>query len=99
MRLGGHDLEDPQSADISRKQIVVVYRPAVIMTISRKDLMEQDEFWILLFILGGVLLNWPMLSLVGGGETSGPFSILVYIISVWLLIILSAYLFDRWTSN
>ena len=99
LRLGGHDLEDPQSADISRKQIVVVYRPAVIMTISRKDLMEQDEFWILLFILGGVLLNWPMLSLVGGGETSGPFSILVYIISVWLLIILSAYLFDRWTSN
>ncbi|HPE64086.1 MAG TPA: hypothetical protein PLQ49_08275 [Methanothrix sp.] len=62
--------------------------------------MEQDEFWILLFILGGVLLNWPMLSLVGGGdETAGGFSILVYIISVWLLIILSAYLFDRWTSN
>ena len=70
------------------------------MTISRKDLMEQDEFWVLLFILGGVLLNWPMLSLVGGeGETTGRFSILVYIISVWLLIILSAYLFDRWTSN
>ncbi|MGC9514358.1 hypothetical protein [Methanocrinis sp.] len=70
------------------------------MTISRKDLMEQDEFWVLLFILGSVLLNWPILSLAAGGdETSGRFSILVYIISVWLVIILSAYLFDRWTSN
>jgi len=70
------------------------------MTISRKDLMEQDEFWILLFVLGSVLLNWPILSLVaGGGETSGHFTILVYIIAVWLMIILSAYLFDRWTSN
>lgn len=70
------------------------------MTISLKDLMEQDEFWILLFILGGVLLNWPILSLLsGGGETTGRPSILVYIISVWLLIISSAYLFDRWTSS
>ena len=34
------------------------------MMISRKDLMEQDEFWILLFILGGVLLNWQILYLV-----------------------------------
>jgi len=70
------------------------------MTISRKDLMEQDEFWVLLFILGSVLLNWPILSLAAGGdETTGRFWILVYIISVWLVIILSAYLFDRWTSN
>ena len=70
------------------------------MTISRKDLMEQDEFWVLLFILGSVLLNWPILSLVAGGEeTPCRFSILVYIIAVWLAIILFAYLFDRWTSN
>jgi hypothetical protein len=62
--------------------------------------MEQDEFWVLLFVLGSVLLNWPVLSLVSGGdETPGSFSILVYIISVWLAIILFAYLFDRWTSN
>ncbi len=70
------------------------------MTLSRKDLMEQDEFWVLLFVLGSVLLNWPVLSLVArGDETPGSFSILVYIISVWLAIILFAYLFDRWTSN
>jgi hypothetical protein len=70
------------------------------MTISRKDLMEQDEFWVLLFILGSVLLNWPILSLVAGGdEASGHLTILVYIISVWFMIVLFAYLFDRWTSN
>jgi hypothetical protein len=70
------------------------------MTISRKDLMEQDEFWVLLFLLGGVLLNWPILSLVAGGDgTSGSFTTLVYIAAVWLLIILFALLFDRWTSN
>ena len=70
------------------------------MTISRKDLMEQDEFWVLLFILGSVLLNWPILSLVArGDETSIHFTILVYIVAVWLMIILFAYLFDRWTSN
>ncbi len=70
------------------------------MTTSRKDLMEQDEFWILLFILGSVLLNWPALSLVGGGDDPiGNTAVLVYIISVWLSIILFAFLFERWTSN
>jgi len=70
------------------------------MTISLKDLMEQVEFWILLFLLGGALLNWPILSLVAGGdEPSGHLTILVYIIAVWLSIILFAFLFDRWTSN
>jgi len=61
--------------------------------------MEQRDLWILLFILGSVLLNWPMLSLFKGGD--GPFgdhTTPVYITAVWLLIILSAYLFDRWTS-
>lgn len=70
------------------------------MTLSRKDLMEQDELLVLLFILGSVLLNWPVLSLVAAGdEPPSCFSILVYIITVWLLIIFVAYLFDRWTSN
>jgi len=62
--------------------------------------MEQDEFWVLLFLLGGVLLNWPILSLVAGGDgTAGSFTTLVYIAIVWLAIILFALLFDRWTSN
>ncbi|HII05900.1 MAG TPA: hypothetical protein HA349_00865 [Methanotrichaceae archaeon] len=62
--------------------------------------MEQDEFWILLFILGSVLLNWPVLSLAtGGGGPLGHFTIIVYLVAVWLMIILFAYLFDRWTSN
>ncbi|MDF0590505.1 hypothetical protein [Candidatus Methanocrinis natronophilus] len=69
------------------------------MTISRKDLMEQRDLWILLFILGSVLLNWPMLSLFKGGDGAfGNYSTPVYITVVWLLIILSGYLFDRWTS-
>jgi hypothetical protein len=62
--------------------------------------MEQDEFWILLFIIGSVLLNWPALSLVGGADDPmGHAAILVYIVSVWLSIILLAFLFERWTSN
>jgi len=62
--------------------------------------MEQRDLWILLFILGSVLLNWPMLSLFK--EEDGAFghhSTLVYITAVWLMIILSGYLFDRWTSH
>lgn len=70
------------------------------MTISIKDLMEQDDFWILLFVLGIFLLNWPLLSLATG--TSRIFGyplILVYILVVWLIIILWAYLFERWTLD
>ncbi|MGB3943777.1 MAG: hypothetical protein WBK88_03180 [Methanothrix sp.] len=62
--------------------------------------MEQRDLWILLFILGSVLLNWPMLSLFKGADGAfADHTTLVYITAVWLLIILSAYLFDRWTSH
>ncbi len=70
------------------------------MTISIKDLMEQDDFWILLFVLGIFLLNWPMLSLATGeSRVFGYPLMLVYILVVWLIIILWAYLFERWTLD
>ncbi|MHC1632126.1 MAG: hypothetical protein ACXQT4_07580 [Methanotrichaceae archaeon] len=70
------------------------------MSTWRKDLLEQDELWILLFILGIFLLNWPLLSLaVGESRILGYPLVLVYISIVWLMIILFAYLFERWTSD
>lgn len=71
------------------------------MTIGRRDLLEQDEFWILLFTLGFFLLNWPLLSLVAGENhvLLGFPLILVYVIVVWLMIILWAYLFERWSAE
>jgi hypothetical protein len=65
------------------------------MALSRKDLMDQDEFWIFLFFLGAALLNWPVLSLATEGNILGLPSILVYINGVWLVLILFAFLFDR----
>jgi hypothetical protein len=70
------------------------------MIVSIKDLVEQDEFWILLFILGGALLNWPLFSLaVGDSQVLGYPLVLVYILIVWLMIIMWAYIFERWTSD
>ena len=69
------------------------------MTLVPKDLFNQDGFWALLFAIGVVLLNWPILSLaVDRSPLLGIPRILVYLTVVWLLIILFAYLNDRGRS-
>jgi hypothetical protein len=66
------------------------------MTLSIKDLINQDEFWAFLFVFGAVLLNWPMLSLAADKQLLfGVPPVLVYINAVWLLLIFFAYLFGR----
>ena len=66
----------------------------------KEDLLGQDEFWILLFVLGTALLNWPFLSMASKDALIlGYPSVLVYIVVLWLGIILSAYIFDRWASD
>jgi hypothetical protein len=70
------------------------------MTLSIGDLLEQNEFWIFLFLIGTAMLNWPILSLAS--EKTGIFgfpSVLIYIAVVWLLIIFFAFLFDRRRSH
>jgi hypothetical protein len=69
------------------------------MTLVPKDLLNQDGFWALLFAVGIVLLNWPILSIaVDRSPMWGMPRILVYLTAVWLLIILFAYLNDRGRS-
>ncbi len=65
------------------------------MALYAKDLLRQKELWALLFIVGAVLLNWPVLTLTEGRNVLGVPAILVHVTVVWLLIILIAYLFDR----
>jgi NADH:ubiquinone oxidoreductase subunit 6 (subunit J) len=65
------------------------------MALSFNDLLRQNEFWAFLFILGGILLNWPMLSLAVESTILGVPAILVYLTAIWLLIILILFLFDR----
>ncbi len=65
------------------------------MAFSIRDLLLQNEFWVFLFVLGGVLLNWPMLTLTVGYSVMGIPLILVYIAFIWFAIILVLYLFDR----
>jgi hypothetical protein len=65
------------------------------MELSLQDLLGQKEFWALLFVLGWLLLNWPMLTLANGNALNGIPAILIYITAVWLAIILMLYLFDR----
>jgi len=65
------------------------------MTLVPKDLLDQDEFWALLFVVGVVLLNWPVLSIAAhGAPFRGIPDMLVYLTAVWLLIIFFAYLKD-----
>lgn len=65
------------------------------MALYAKDLLWQKEFWALLFVIGAVLLNWPMLTLTEGRDALGVPATLLYVTVVWLLIILIAYMFDR----
>jgi hypothetical protein len=63
------------------------------MTLVPKELLDQDELWALLFVVGVVLLNWPVLSIAARGASLwGIPNILVYLTGVWLLIIFFAYL-------
>ncbi|NTV28175.1 MAG: hypothetical protein HGA93_05805 [Methanothrix sp.] len=64
------------------------------MPLSFDDLLDQKEFWALLFVLGWLLLNWPLLSLASGHAVAGVPAVLIYITAVWLAIILMLYLFD-----
>ncbi len=65
------------------------------MALYAKDMLWKKELWAFLFVVGAVLLNWPMLTLTEGRNILGVPAILVYVTAVWLLIILIAYLFDR----
>jgi hypothetical protein len=65
------------------------------MPLSYHDLLGQKEFWAFLFVLGWLLLNWPMLTLTSGYAVMGVPAVLIYITAVWLAIILMLYLFDR----
>ena len=69
------------------------------MAISFKKLLGQNEFWIFLFVVGWVALNWPMLAMAAGSSIGGVPAILIYIAFVWVLIILALYLFDRGYSG
>ena len=69
------------------------------MELSIRDLLGQKEFWAFLFVLGWLLLNWPMLTLAEGLALMGVPAILLYITMVWLAIILMLYLFDRRNSD
>lgn len=66
------------------------------MTISTKGLFEQIELWVLAFVIAVALFNWPILSIPSPDEKIVGFpERLVYILLVWSLVILWAYLFDR----
>jgi hypothetical protein len=68
----------------------------IIMAISTKDLLGQCETWVFLFLIGVALLNWPLLSLATRMvKIAGYPSILVYLATIWIMIIILAYLFDR----
>ncbi|MDM7935348.1 MAG: hypothetical protein QUS08_08185 [Methanothrix sp.] len=65
------------------------------MTLSSRDLLGQDELWLFLFVLGWVLLNWPMIALPARGTVLGVPAVLVYVAAIWLMIIIALYLHDR----
>ncbi|HNQ53905.1 MAG: hypothetical protein BWY13_01239 [Euryarchaeota archaeon ADurb.Bin190] len=65
------------------------------MTHSLRDLLGQSEIWIFVFAAGWVLLNWPLINLAEGLAWRGVPAVLIYIASIWLLLTLAMYLFER----
>jgi hypothetical protein len=62
---------------------------------SLRDLLGQSEFWIFVFAAGWVLFNWPLINLAEGVAWGGMPAILIYIASIWLVLTLVMYLFER----
>jgi hypothetical protein len=62
---------------------------------SLRDLLGQSEFWIFVFAAGWVLFNWPLINLAEGVAWRGMPAILIYIASIWLVLTLVMYLFER----
>lgn len=65
------------------------------MTKSTQNLLGEKEFWIFLFILGWVLFNWPLIEMADGWVLLGMPAVLIYVATIWLVLILVLYLFDR----
>ena len=65
------------------------------MTHSLRDLLGQSEFWIFVFAASWVLFNWPLINLAEGVAWRGMPAILIYIASIWLVLTLVMYLFER----
>lgn len=60
-----------------------------------RNLLGQSEFWIFVFAAGWLLLNWPLIGLAEGQAWRGVPAVLIYIASIWLLLTLVMYLFER----
>ena len=65
------------------------------MTLSLRGLISQKEFWIFLFAVAWMLFNWPLIKLAEGHIWIGTPATLIYVASIWLVIIFALYLFDR----
>ncbi|MCU0588551.1 MAG: hypothetical protein MUF52_10380 [Syntrophobacteraceae bacterium] len=55
-------------------------------------LLRQTELHFLLFVMGFVSLNWPILSIFHGSE---PSSIFLYFFSIWALVIVILFFVQR----
>ncbi len=69
------------------------------MAISLRKLLSQNEFWVFLFVIGWIMLNWPMLAMVVGSFIWDIPTILIYVALIWMLIILALYIYDRGYSG
>jgi hypothetical protein len=63
---------------------------------SIRNLLKQQEFWIYVFVLGVILLNWPMISAaIVTSSSLGITFVLFYMAAIWILIIVLLCLFER----
>jgi heme/copper-type cytochrome/quinol oxidase subunit 4 len=64
--------------------------------VSIRNLLKQQEFWIYVFVLGVILLNWPIISAATiKFGTPGITFVLFYLAAIWILIIILLFLFER----
>ncbi|MDD1752792.1 MAG: hypothetical protein LUQ38_06875 [Methanotrichaceae archaeon] len=63
---------------------------------SIRNLLRQQEFWIYVFVLGVILLNWPIISAaISKSSSLGVTFVLFYLAAIWILIIILLCLFER----
>lgn len=65
------------------------------MKLSLDRLMEQNEFWVMVFIIVVLILNWPLLTIAGDFSVLGFPVKLIYLTAAWLLIVYIGYRFDK----
>jgi len=89
-----HEMNDKIKPNKSKANKLLLAMASIL-----QDLLGEKEFLAYLFVVGWLLLNWPLIELCKDHTILGMPGVLVYVACIWLLLILALFIFDRRNSE